>query len=362
MVEIDLLGIIYDKVAMIDNQCFVVKDSSGIKFLNQEGEALFTYNSGIDFEAGISGRVYIEDGRKGYLKCFSSTDFKRLKQFDCLEIKKIADHGFVIEDFEFKKSLVNDNGKVLIADIRILYVARSTSTADWIRVKPYQINPNDNYAWGEVRVDKEYTTTDGMYAFTTQIPGIDLVVTSDVDKPTRMRLRNNGIVVSKEYSSIIPRRNLISRRLVQVYERNGLNTYTGYIDFEGNEVVKPEYNWIQYIGNGITITKTSSGYGTVMNGKTVIKNGCIKECNVTNKGVPIHATIVNGIQFYIGNDGHAYNDVRQAFPIYKSTVCENVYLMCLYGSWIYIDQDFNLLQQDKIQDARIKCNTNWVKL
>lgn len=364
MFDTDVLELIYDKVSLLDSNRCVVLSGRTLKVINLKNDTLFEVSKCMDYWLGVKGRIYVMNEESFIIQCYDSTTFKRKKSLDCFNIQTIRSKGFIIESLDGEKELINSDGNTLIPGVRgTMYLARSTSVADWIRVKPYGHLLTDNFGWGEVRVDKEYTRADGIFALTTQIVGIDVVYTSKTYDSSKVRLRNNGVLVGKEYSSILPRRALISQGLVQVFKEKNLShdNTTGYIDFNGNEIVEPIYDWVEFIGNGITITKTDKGYGTLVNGKVIINNGDINECFVTKTGVPMHTTIVKGIQFYIGNDGHAYSDVRMAFPIYKSTVDNNVYLMCLYGNWIYIDKDFNLINRNKLS-AEIQCKTNWVKL
>ena len=65
-------------------------------------------------------------------------------------------------------------------------------------------------------------------------------------------------------------------------------------------------------------------------------------------------------QVMIGNDGNTYRNLEKAFPLYKSTVADDVYLINVYGNWVYMDSKLNIITN--ISDKNVLVRENWIKL
>lgn len=361
----DLLKLLYNRVYELDkDRVAVIDDEKRLRIIDESNNTLFEKDSCEDCIVSIKGSIFVLRTNGRYEGYDSHTYSKSNLYY--IRMDAVSDKGFIVEDLDGSVALINTNNEKVIEPIfGKIWLYRKTSMADWFRVKPYGVNIREDYELSEIRVEKDYTKADGIYAYNLGIPELDIVIVSDtIYGKRRVRLRNNSEIVSKEYSDIVKRRALINHGMLQVFNEcttGGKKGYlTGYIDFKGNEIVNPKYLDVEYIGNGITIVKDENGYGTVVNGNEVIQTGKINKCSLYDK-IPMSITIVDGVQFFIGNDGHAYSNVKMAFPIYISTVLDNLYLMCLYGNWIYIDENFNVISEKGLP-AEAKDNTKWTKL
>ena len=367
----ELLGLCYDSVTEIrDGFYLVVLDGKfGVVDAGNHTWIDLEYIDGVV----TRNKLYLKEAYDLDYIAFDIKTFKKTGD-KLYSIQKFDDGAWLISDARMQYGLMNSDGEnVLPCMYCNIYIAYRTSSHVYLNVKthdmkyyyeePGDMDPKDKKAY--VIVDKNYQKADCLFAEETGVPNIQKVAVGHrrladwFGNRLKYSLRIHGKVLNCMFDDILVREALKVHNLFETYTLVGNHFTKGYIDVNGNEIVPTlRYTNAEYIGNRVFWVKTSDGYGTYKDGQEVIPVGTIDNINILRK-IPITYTIKDGLAIYIGNDGHGYSNIAQAFPIYKHTKFPNINKMNLYGNIVYIDNEFNRLM--RIDTGVINSN-DWVQI
>lgn len=372
--NMQLLGMCYDSIEEIRDGYYVAA-LNGKKQIIDAGNNVIVDNIKGKVVCGIGNKLYIEQDYAYYE--YDARTFERIRLSEYEGFERISPYAWRVKSNRRAYNaygLINSEGiEVLPCIYKYIYIYSSRSTHDYLKVMLHRyfedsIYENHHIDKDEVSyliVDKQYRKTDCLMAIETGIPCLQLVITdvkiSDCRWQSKQAIRYNGKIVGNEYDGIMVRKGLDRLGLLQTYKKvDGKNT-TGYVRFDGTEVVPiGKYKLISYIGNGITIVENDDGFGTYINNQEVVKAGTLSNYYITNN-IPVAMGIVNEHHKFIGNDGRLHDKISDAFPIYQSKINQSIYLICLYGTWLYVDSNLNRID-DSILTKDIKTKEQWIKV
>ena len=374
-----LLGLCYDSVQEISDDLYIVKLGKTTSIVNENNDTLFS----VDIDSVIpiwNHRIAV--GYEGLWRVYKIDTVSNKIDIDkeansYIVIIKILDNCWLVrKDYEYGYGLINNYGELVIPEVcRSIYVkGRSGNKIYWsVKILNYNsdefgLPPDNNYSC--VISDEDCRNFDCIEAVQSHNPSVDIVTVSakfdayNINCLRKQRLRVDGRLVGKEYDEIVENYSLNEYGIYRTYkykDNKHKACYTGLIDINGNELVECKYNTADYIGNGVFLVSDNNGYGTVVNGQEVIPNGSFPSKYIFTGHAPMQCLIdTESNIYYIGNDGKAYKDVGEAYPIYKSTVNSEINIMCLYGKWIYVDNKFRII--NSISDKNVLSRENWIKL
>lgn len=380
---LDMLNLIYDKVEVVSNDRFLVYSNGTKKIIDSSNNKIMDIPDK-DVVVGIGSDVYIGVPDCGY-SAYDNVTLKRKRESKYKSFNKIDDNAWVVtsDSIEYNaKGLINSSGAELLPCIyKYIYLYSKRSNQSYLKAKFHDgLTPWDSPLYksrygGEqedntsyIIADSNYTTVDCLGARETGIDNIQIIVSSIKYRKFsqiigKYKIRNMGKVVGREYDDLLVRRGLIDSGIIQSFTKHDTYNTTGYINLNGEEIVRSDlYNSITYIGNGITIVGDKNGYGVMKNSIEVVPVGTI-ESHYISINIPITIGIVNSKELYIGNDGRLYEQVTDAFPIYRSLIDQTVYLICLYGTWLYVDRLLNTInKQDPRITPQLRDKRQWVKV
>lgn len=382
--DLAILSLCYDDVQVVTSGIYIVKEEGKYGVIDNKNNTLLDKKY-YDI-VHIGNILYCKDSASINYVLISLDNFSLLPQKNSIQsIKRISEHGYVLDVDYGRKCLVNSRGEEVLPPIYdSIWVNGRQSNKEFIKAIPMYDLRMQGKTKSEIAcvvVDKLYTKADCLVAYETEKPDLQVVVTHyntfnngrilPNGVKAKYRLRVNGVIVGKEYDSIMVRHSLLSSNLVEVYTGKMGKMRVGLMRMDGTEVVEAEkYNFVSYIGNGITVVGIDNKFGTVVDGREVeeINTNNMEEANLDNdtgsikypgesldssnssneftgfnilQNIPIAVLFKNNTQYYIGNDGVAYKNISSAFPIYQSIIDPTIYLINIYGTWLAVDKDLN---------------------
>lgn len=373
-----LLGLCYDDIEEVCDGIYYVKDRKNHKIIDYNNNILRDNIKG-KVITGINNRVYIENNIGSFHE-YEAQTLQLVHKDKFCDMNRLSENAWRVSyNSTGGHGVLNkENNLVIPCAYSSIYVYSRTSSCEYLKVKPLSylssiICEDYRKASGAaiIRVDNNYRECDCYYAYPTEIPDVEIAVSSlnmnYGKEECKYKIRAYGKVVGKEYDSIVTNLSLDKLGMLRTYSKrnDAKKTYTtGLININGDEIVPSDrYTRVTYIGNGISVVGTTeNGYGTYVAGKEVVKSGMIKAWIILGE-IPIANAILNNCdeKLYIGNDGHLYSRIEKAFPLYKSKVDESIYLICLYGTWLYMNDKFRRIDPNKLEGG-IKSKDKWIKL
>lgn len=364
----ELLGLCYDTLKEIRDGFYIVSNQGLYGVIDAGNKVIIKIKNEDIIQIGET--LYIEENKRRGYKPYSTIDFKaKSKEEKFFTMKRFSDNAYMVSNYElfYRETfgiLNNQEELVLPMIYTSIWISSKNSMYDYIKARTIigetADMPADKLSF--IIMNREYTKADCLAAIETELEGTQIVATEYKSKYTygdmgltfKYQLRYNGKLIGKKFDGIQTRSALKSYGIMQTY----LNSKTGLIYNNGEELVPAEFEDVQYIGNGITVVKGSKGYGTFVNGKEVISRGFLEGTYIM-RSIPITMGIKGDKQYFIGNNGYIYERIEEAFPIYKSKIDANVNMMCLYGTWVFIN---NYLERITSLDNKFKDITQWEKI
>lgn len=371
----EILRLCYDSVEEIRDGYYIVS-------LNNEFGVVDAGNNikiPLEFKNGVIA------GNTFYLRSKETLDYE---QYSSETLEATGKHLYKIEKFDdnawkiksdmdgIRWGLMNSSGKHILPCIySSIYIYRKSGNRVYLNVTlgedSYRFLPKDEKEALQkeksfIITDNTYEKVDCYYAEETGIPDVQKVAVSCkkyayYNYKFKYSIRVRGKVISSSFDDILVRTALKQYGLIETYSKTGDITTKGYIDTDGNEVIKStSYSDVGYVGNKIFWVKNCNGYGTYSNGQEVIKAGTLDNIGIL-RSIPIMYTVKDGVTLYIGNDGHAYSNIAQAFPIYKYRQEQGINRVHMYGHRVYVDNNFNRLYKIGNELDRA-VESDWVRI
>ncbi len=369
----DILRLCYDSLIEIRDGLYCVSLNGIQKIINENNKVLLDNIKG-HVIAGFKNHFYIDNPDNVRSNIYNIDTAVKVSESDFYNFRQIADDAWIVSNYMHGGiGLINSDEKLLLpCEYRYIKLNKATSTKNYLYVRPISEDFLDQqeklgYKYSYIIADKHYEDIDCHAAIESGIDGTEICIHNLGDLHNRRyQLRTNGKLVGKEYDGIIPRMSLGSHRLLQTHTKTTRFAFqytTGLVFNDGIELVPSKYDYVEYIGNGLALIKDKDGYGTYSSNHEVIETGIIKDYEIaTNIPIVMCSITENGYKdLMIGNDGKLYKSVEMAFPTYRSKINQSIYLLCIYGIWVYTDINLKPIN-NKLISKELKDRTQWIKL
>lgn len=367
----ELLSLCYDSVVEIRDGYYIVGLDGKYGVADAGNKiAIKIENHNIEI---IDELLFVEKRQGCGVYAYSANSFEPSNTKPFNSLKRFTEDAWIVSNDESNLGILNSKGQLMLPEIYShIWKCGSNSQYDFLKLRLSAVklfrcgrqNPtNDKMSY--IRVNKSYTEFDGYFAIETDNEQVQIVATSiennnkyNID--CKYRLRLDGSLVGPEFDSMLMRNGLKQLGLIQTYnDINRVETYTGIMKFNGEELVPCDrYNDVQYIGNGIAIVSKEKKHGTFVKGSEVVPVGTLDRISILNT-IPLSVGFIKEKLYYIGNDGNIYEKIEEAFPIYKSKLDNNINLLCMYGTWIYVTNELKMIRSVPLD---IQDKHQWIKL
>ena len=382
----DLLKLCYESVVGLGKGLYLVEQEHDIGIVDKENNVVYEFINK-HFNSIIPGGenfIFIEESC-GEFTVYTLEPFRKTDKV-WLDVKRATEYSWIVRAKKLGGyGLMNALGKIILpcrysilfrrfgaASNRELFTgALMNNRYDAINYNQLRyLEESEGIKYSSIILNKECTSFDCYEAVESGIDGVQIVTTGfDRFGPMenlskRKKSRINGIIVGKDYSDFLVEKNLLRFGMIRTYNYNSHEkySYTGIVDLDGDEIVGcTKYNLCDYIGNGIFAIGNREGAGVYADGTEIVTVGTLKQTYPLIGKVPVQMAITQeDEQVMIGNDGNTYRNLEEAFPLYKSTVADDVYLINVYGNWVYMDSKLNIITN--ISDKNVLVRENWIKL
>ena len=364
-----ILGLCYDSVKHIEDNLFIVELNKKFGIVDDENSEIIKVDKkGIH---KLNNRKAVVEENTGFYVVSLDNPENRTR----CNITGIKDTGlcYKITDSGLY-GIMNYDGDIVIPTIyRKIWKIRETYNCSYIEgaILDSVINTgkySDKIECYPVKMEKGFRNPEYVYAIDTVYSEVELVGVCDINTDIRgiwskdklkCRVRVGGKIIGPKIDRIIPDRELYKQGILR--GQDDKTRTQCFISLKGQTLVDiGKYSKIEYIGNKLCIVYKGPWKGTLFNWKMAIPDDKIAEIKKDKKS-SIYTAVIDTKRYYIGNDGMAYEDITMAFPIYKSTIKENLYMIGLYGNWLFCNSEFKYISKERIR-GELREGKNWVKL